>query len=80
MIGIGWVVVLVVLVGVLCLGAVMLGAFLMFRGKQQSGGGGFFKEPRGAVFSIPDADLDVAITDEEQILSNTERFLKTLGG
>jgi len=85
MISIGWVVILVVVVGVLCLTAVMMGAFLMFRG-QKGGAVGFFKEPKGAVFSIPEADLDISedtlnISEgEERILKNTERFMRTFGG
>jgi hypothetical protein len=85
MISIGWVVVMVVVVGVLCLTAVMMGAFLMFRG-QKGGAVGFFKEPKGAVFSIPEADLDIPEVDldiaggEDRILKNTERFMSILGG
>lgn len=83
MINIIWIFIAMAVAVILCLASVLLGAFLMFRG-QRTTGGGFFKEPKGAVFSIPDADLEQAgLTPgaaEERIMENTEKFLKTLGG
>jgi len=71
-----------VLLSVVCFFA---GAFIMYRGKTQPGtGGGFIKDPKGEIFTIPDtAGLDFPKEpnkDEENILNRTERFLKTITG
>ncbi len=80
MINIVWMFVAMVGAVILCLVSVLLGAFLMFRGQRSTG---FWKEPKGAVFSIPDADSEQAdLTPgaaEERVLKNTERFMATLG-
>lgn len=64
-----------VLLSLLC---VILGAWVMFKGKAGPGEG-FIKTPKGEVFSISDAELVDDATDttkgQEQVLKNTERFL-----
>ena len=68
----------------LALVCVMVGAFVMFRGRRMPGEG-FFKEPKGTVFTIPEAEDAAAFPgepgdQEKTILKNTERFLEKLGG
>jgi len=70
-----------VLLSIIC---VFTGAFIMYRGKAQPGsGGGFLKDPKGEVFTIPigdDSDFPKEPNgDEENILNRTKSFLKTIG-
>lgn len=67
---------------------VMLGAWIMFKGKSRPGTGeNFLKDPKGDVFTVSDG-LDEAMLpgseepslDEKNLLKKTERFLETLGG
>jgi len=84
-----WEVVIIIVVSViLSLACVLMGAFIMFRGRKTQGEG-FFSEPKGDVFSIPEVEESIATpeggrmsseTEENRILANTERFLKTLAG
>jgi hypothetical protein len=68
----------------LAMACVLVGAFVMFRGRRMPGEG-FFKEPKGAAFTIPEAEDAAAFpkepgAEEKSILRNTERFLEKLGG
>jgi len=68
----------------LAMACVLVGAFVMFRGRRMPGEG-FFKEPKGMVFTIPEGEEARAFPsepgdEEKTILKNTERFLEKLGG
>jgi hypothetical protein len=71
---------LVVGVGVLLLGAVMAGGWLVFRSKAGPGEG-FVRTPKGQVFTVEEAALapDDADTPAE-VLARTEKFLEGLMG
>lgn len=68
------------------LACVFVGAFIMFRGKSAIPGTSFLsgKEPKGSVFTIPDAANAPDIADEapdKRMMERTEQFLeKLLGG
>jgi hypothetical protein len=71
-----------VLLSIVC---VFAGAFIMYRGKAQPGiDGGFLKDPKGDMFTVPfDDDLDFPKEpnkDEENVLNRTNKFLKTITG
>lgn len=70
--------------GLLCFVA---GAWITFRVRREPGSGaGFLKDPKGDVFNVVDGidplplDGGGPTMDEQAILKNTNRFLKTLGG
>ena len=69
--------------------AFIAGAWVMYRGKATPGTGeGFLKDPKGAVFTVPDdrlVDEPPGYTgepsdDEQNILKKTEKFMSILGG
>ena len=69
--------------GLLCF---LAGSWIMFRGKSTPGTGeGFLKDPKGDVFTVTDG-LDEQLfnaepgPEEQNILNNTKKFLKALGG
>jgi len=66
--------------------SILMGAWLVFKSKMAVPGETFFGGiPKGEVYSIPDA-LESAESPEEEnvvqknILTRTQKFLKTLGG
>lgn len=64
---------LIGLVGVIC------GGYLVFRSKA-SPGESMFVQPKGQVFSIPDAsDVDAPDESEQNVLSKNELFKKIFG-
>jgi hypothetical protein len=71
---------------ILALLCVMVGAFIMFRGRSNAPGPSFLTGtvPKGQVFSVADAmdspDFPEQTEAEASILKKTERFLKTIGG
>ncbi len=70
---------------IIVLGSVFIGAWIMFKGTRQQGSGeGFLKEPKGAVFNIPDGSFpagpDEPSADEKNLAKQTNRFLEVLGG
>jgi hypothetical protein len=77
---------LIALFGAVIIGAgcVMLGAWMSFRIRRIPGeGAGFVKDPKGQVFSIPDAGSmnfpDEPGQDEKNVLQRAEMFLKGMG-
>jgi hypothetical protein len=68
---------------VLALLCVMVGAFIMFRGKSPVAGGFITGAvPKGEVYSIPDSidAPDFPEDPEARVMAKTEQFLKALGG
>lgn len=60
--------------------SIMLGAYLMFKGKAGPGEG-FIKQPKGAVFTIPEAGSAPDYPEEDKkLLDRTEKFLSMLNG
>ena len=70
------------LVAVIMILCVILGAFIMFKGKQTGSESGFFGGvPKGQVFSIPEAkDTSDFPADEADPLGRTAQFLSALTG
>ena len=66
---------------------VLLGAFVMFKGKSQPGSGeGFITSPKGEAFTLADELDDDGFPgseepneDEKNILKRTDKFLGSLG-
>ena len=66
---------------------VLLGAFVMFKGKSQPGSGeGFIKSPKGEAFTLADELDDDGFPgseepseDEKRILERADKFLGRLG-
>ena len=62
---------------------VVIGAFIMFKGKSAISGEGFFGHvPKGQVFSIPEAEEGQEFPEDEKMMDKTKRFLENfaLGG
>ncbi len=62
---------------------VLVGGWLMFKGKAAQGEG-FLRTPKGEVFSIPDTDGPEFPSgpgkEEQNVMKRTEKFLEMLGG
>ena len=70
-----------ILLAMLCF---LAGAYVMFRGRKAPGEG-FFAQPKGEVFTIPEAETapdfpEDLSKDERQILARTNKFLEKLKG
>ena len=78
-----WAVILMMLVCVLTvLGSVLLGAYVMFKGKTSVPGERFIGgAPKGQVFTISEAEETPDFPDEveQNILAKTTKFLNVLG-
>jgi hypothetical protein len=61
--------------------AFLVGAWVSFKANAPAGRG-FFREPKGAVFTIPEAEgaADEPEESEQNILARTETFLRRFGG
>jgi hypothetical protein len=86
MLDIWTILILIALGGIIFALGVLLGAFVMFKGKSTQPNEKFLGgQAKGEIFSIPDVD-DLAefpgepSKDEEHILKKTGEFLKTLSG
>lgn len=71
---------------IMIISGVLLGAWIMFKGKSNTNGS-FIGKEKGEVFSIQDADdladfpgAEEPNKNEKRILKKTESFLKSLGG
>jgi predicted glycoside hydrolase/deacetylase ChbG (UPF0249 family) len=62
----------------LILVSVLIGGFLVFRSKAAPGEG-FFRAPKGQVFTIPEAEGAPEEVDQT-VVKQTEKFLELLGG
>ena len=73
---------IILLVAVIMIACVMIGAFIMFKGRQTAIDAGFFGGvPKGDVFSIPEAEGAADFPDADStLLDRTKQFLDTLGG
>lgn len=74
---------MLILMGVMILLAIacfIVGAFVMFKGRKAPGEG-FFSQPKGDVFAIPEAaDAPDFPEDEKAILERTNKFLDRIKG
>ena len=70
-------------VATLVLGSVLIGGFIVFRCKSGPGERFIGREPKGAVFTIPDVAGEPDVVDgaqDKKLMENTERFLSIFGG
>ena len=57
----------------------VIGGWLVFKSKA-SAGESLFRQPKGQVFTIPDADLAEDEPGDKKLLERTEKFLSMIGG